>query len=152
MHHFWCGMNWIKGYYMIVKVKKWNLLIFTLFNGNAFLNIVILYYLLLRRDVWFENHLVCNKTWLIVKELQNNCAVVDQELETFSVLLPSNSCHASLGLSVCFKVECPVVKTQVSGYEFSDCHRATWYNLSRATSSGGGSWQAILDNTRIRNT
>ena len=29
-----------------------------LFNGNAFLNIVILYYLLMRRDVWFANHLV----------------------------------------------------------------------------------------------
>ena len=38
--------------------KKWNLLIFILFNGNAFLNIFILYYLLMRRDVWFENHLV----------------------------------------------------------------------------------------------
>ena len=58
MHHFGCGMNWIKRYYMIVKVKKWNLLIFNLFNGIAFLNIVILYYLLMRRDVWFANHLV----------------------------------------------------------------------------------------------
>ena len=60
MHHFGCGngMNWIKWYYMIVKVKNWNLLIFNLFSGNAFLNIVILYYLLMRRDVWFENHLV----------------------------------------------------------------------------------------------
>ena len=38
--------------------KKWNLLIFNLFNGNAFLNIVILNYLLMRRDLWFENHLV----------------------------------------------------------------------------------------------
>ena len=62
MHHFGCGngMNWIKGYYMIVTGKNWNLLIFNLFNGNAFLNIVILYYLLMRRDVWFENHLVQN--------------------------------------------------------------------------------------------
>ena len=33
-------------------------MIFNLFNGNAFLNIVILYYLLMRRDVWFANHLV----------------------------------------------------------------------------------------------
>ena len=58
MHHFGCGMNWIKGYYMIVNEKKWNLLIFNLFSGNTFLNIVILYYLLMRRDVWFANHLV----------------------------------------------------------------------------------------------
>ena len=42
MHHFGCGMNWIKGYYMIVKKKKWNCLIFNFFNGNASLNIVIL--------------------------------------------------------------------------------------------------------------
>ena len=34
-------------------------MIFNLFNGNAFLNIVILYYLLMRQDVWFVNHLVC---------------------------------------------------------------------------------------------
>ena len=33
-------------------------MIFNLFHGNAFLNIVILYYLLMRREVWFENHLV----------------------------------------------------------------------------------------------
>ena len=57
MHHFGCGVNWIKGYYMIVK-KKTKLLIFNFFNGNAFLNIVILYYLLMRRDIWFKNHLV----------------------------------------------------------------------------------------------
>ena len=43
--------------------KKWNLLIFNLFNGNAFLNIVILYYLLMRPDVWFENHLVLTLKW-----------------------------------------------------------------------------------------
>ena len=44
---------------MIVKVKNdFNLLIFNLFNGNAFLTIVILYFLLMRRAVWFENHLV----------------------------------------------------------------------------------------------
>ena len=42
MHHFGCGMNCITGYYMIVKekMKPFN---FNLFNGNAFLNIVILY-------------------------------------------------------------------------------------------------------------
>ena len=59
MHHFGCGngMNWIKGSHDC-KSKNRNLLIFNLFNGNAFLNIVILYYLLMRRDVWFENHLV----------------------------------------------------------------------------------------------
>ena len=43
---------------MIVKVKN-EILIFNLFNGNAFLNIVILYFLLMRGDVWFANHLVC---------------------------------------------------------------------------------------------
>ena len=59
IHHFGCGMIWIKGYYMIVKVKNdFNLLISNLFNGNAFLTIVILYYLPIRRDVWFKNHLV----------------------------------------------------------------------------------------------
>ena len=41
--------------------KKWNLVILNFCNGNAFLNIVILYYLLMRQDVWFENHLVCKK-------------------------------------------------------------------------------------------
>ena len=42
-------------------------MIFNLFNGNAFLNIVILYYLPMRRDVWFENHLVShtNQTWMM---------------------------------------------------------------------------------------
>ena len=61
MHHFGCGMNWINGLLHDCEGKIWNLLIFNLFNGNGFLNIVILYYLLMRRDVWFENHLVFNK-------------------------------------------------------------------------------------------
>ena len=53
---------------MIVKVKNdFNLLIFNLFNGNAFLTIVILYYLLIRRDVWFANHLV-----MLFKEFFHN--------------------------------------------------------------------------------
>ena len=57
MHHFGCGTNWIKGILHDCEGKKWNLLIFNLFNGNAFLNIVILYSLLMRRDVLFANHL-----------------------------------------------------------------------------------------------
>ena len=42
---------------------------FNLFNGNAFLNIVILYYLLMRRDVWFANHLVCTSNCCLLVEV-----------------------------------------------------------------------------------
>ena len=50
---FWVWYK-LKGYYIILK-KKWNLLIFHFFNGNVFLNIVIRYYLLMRRNIWCEN-------------------------------------------------------------------------------------------------
>ena len=54
--------NKLKGYRITWSWrKKWNLLSFNFFHGNAFLNIIILYYLRMRRNVWFENHLFYRK-------------------------------------------------------------------------------------------
>ena len=92
MHYFGCGMNWIKGYYMIdCEGKKWNPSIFNLFNGNAFLNIVILYYLLMRRDVWFANHLV------LLSLFQFSTFLFTIFLLFFSIfpLFPSPTCYAT---------------------------------------------------------
>ena len=56
MHYFGFGMNWIKEilHDFEEKMKHFNFQ----FLGDAFLNIVILYFLLMRREVLFENHLV----------------------------------------------------------------------------------------------
>ena len=70
MHHFGCGMNWIKGYYMIVKVKNETFWFSTYsvemhsLTSSSFITCICL----MRRDVWFANHLV-NFVELVVTNL-----------------------------------------------------------------------------------
>ena len=74
-----------------------------LFNGNAFLNIVILYYLLMRRDVWFANHLVGNLRVVLpslrVKLLHRYLFRIEK-VEKYFLRVSNPTCYSCLGTQI----------------------------------------------------